>query len=163
MIDEYIRQHGRRLYGLCRFLCKNPADADDLYQETWLKVVKNISRYDPAMAFEPWLTKICVNIYRNTLRSALRSPFLQFSSNEKKDAYLLSVPAPEKEDYTELYDAVDRLPEKQRLAVVLFYFQGMDVAATAAALGVPQGTVKSRLSKARGRLKEVLNETDLRF
>lgn len=163
MIDQYIRQYGRRLYGLCHSLCLNPADADDLYQDTWLKVVKNISHYDPQREFEPWLTKICVNTYRNALRRAMRSPFLSFSDGERQDLILESVSAPQKEDYTELYDAIGRLPEKLKLAVILFYFHGMDIAATAAALDIPQGTVKSRLNKARRCLKEVLNETDLRF
>ena len=65
MIDQYIQQYGRRLYGLCRSLCSNPFDADDLYQETWLRVVKHISKYDPSREFEPWLTRICVNTYRS--------------------------------------------------------------------------------------------------
>lgn len=46
MIDQYIRKYGKRLYGLCLTLCANPFDADDLYQDTWLQVVRNISRYD---------------------------------------------------------------------------------------------------------------------
>lgn len=65
MIDQYIQQYGRRLYGLCRSLCSSPYDADDLYQETWLRVVKHISQYDPSREFEPWLTRICVNTYRS--------------------------------------------------------------------------------------------------
>ena len=68
MVDQYIRQYGTRLYGLCLSLCANAFEADDLYQDTWLQVVKNISRYDPSREFEPWLTKICINTYRNTLR-----------------------------------------------------------------------------------------------
>ena len=74
MIDQYIQQYGRRLYGLCRSLCANPFDADDLYQETWLRVVKHISQYDPSREFEPWLTRICVNTYRSTLRRIAKSP-----------------------------------------------------------------------------------------
>lgn len=52
MIDPYIQQYGRRLYGLCRHLCANVLDADDLYQETWMKAVKNFARYDPAKPFD---------------------------------------------------------------------------------------------------------------
>lgn len=67
-------------------------------------------------------------------------------------------------DYGPLYEAVDGLPEKLRLAVILFYFEEMDIAATAQVLGIPEGTVKSRLSKARKLLKEVLGrESDLQF
>lgn len=164
MIDQYIRQYGKRLYGLCLSLCANPFDADDLYQETWLRAVKNISQYDPTKEFEPWLTKICVNTYRNVLRRLARSPFLDFRTNEEKDALINAVPDAEKTDYGPLYEAIDRLPEKYRIAVILFYFQDMDTAATAQVIGIPEGTVKSRLSKARKLLKEVLgNETDLQF
>ena len=164
MIDQYIRQYGKRLYGLCLSLCANPFDADDLYQDTWLRVVKSISQYDPSRPFEAWLTRICVNTYRNALRRIARSPLLNFQTNEEKDTRLQSVPAPENPDYGPLYEAVDGLPEKLRLAVILFYFEDMDTTATALALGIPEGTVKSRLSKARKRLKEVLGrETDLQF
>ncbi len=164
MIDQYIRQYGKRLYGLCLSLCANTFEADDLYQDTWLRVVKSISQYDPGREFEPWLTKICVNTYRNTLRRIARSPLLNFQTNEEKDALLQSVPAPENPDYSPLYEAIDGLPEKLRLAVILFYFEEMDIAATAQVLGIPEGTVKSRLSKARKLLKEVLGrESDLQF
>lgn len=164
MIDQYIRQYGKRLYGLCLSLCANSFDADDLYQETWLRAVKNISQYDPTREFEPWLTRICVNTYRNVLRRLARSPFLDFRTNEEKDAQINAVPDAEKADYSPLYEAIDRLPEKYRIAVILFYFQDMDITATAQVMGIPEGTVKSRLSKARKLLKEVLDgETDLQF
>lgn len=162
MIDQYIQQYGRRLYGLCRSLCTNPFDADDLYQETWLKVVKHISKYDPDREFEPWLTRICVNTYRSILRRLVRSPLLDFSNIEDKDRLLDSIPAPEEKDYSALYEAVNKLPEKLRLAVILFYFQGEDLASAAQILNIPVGTAKSRLNKARKLLKEVLaDETGL--
>ncbi len=162
MIDQYIQQYGRRLYGLCRSLCSNPFDADDLYQETWLRVVRHISKYDSTRDFEPWLTRICVNTYRSTLRRLAKSPLLDFSSEEEKARLLDSIPAREEKDYTSLYEAVDRLPEKLRLAVILYYFQGEDLASAAKILNIPVGTAKSRLNKARKLLKEALaGETDL--
>lgn len=164
MIDQYIGKYGKRLYGLCLSLCANTYEADDLYQDTWLRVIQNISDYDSSREFEPWLTRICVNTFRNAFRRIARSPLLAFRTNEEKDALLQSIPAPEKTDYSVLYEAIDRLPERLRLAVILFYFEDMDIAATAHTLGIPEGTVKSRLSKARKLLKEVLGrETDLQF
>lgn len=164
MLDSYIAQYGRRLYGLCRSLCPLREDADDLYQDTWLKALKSLDQYDPTRPFEPWLTRICVNTYRSRLRRLARSPFLPFRTTEDLEAVLHSAPAPETEDYTEVRAAVDRLPDKLRTAVILFYFEDLDVAAAAAALNIPPGTVKSRLHKARTMLKEVLaHEADLPF
>lgn len=161
-MDQYIRKYGKRLYGLCMTLCADKHEADDLYQDTWVKVLKRFDTYDPSRDFEPWLTRLCVNTYRDRLRRLSRSPFLNFSSNETKDAFLLTATAPEKEDYSDLYAAIDQLPDKLRLTIILFYFQDMDTEKTAQTLGIPTGTVKSRLHKARIQLKEVLGrETDL--
>ena len=161
-MDQYIRKYGKRLYGLCMALCADKHEADDLYQDTWVKVLKRFDTYDPSRDFEPWLTRLCVNTYRDRLRRLSRSPFLNFSSNETKEAFLLTATATEKEDYSDLYAAIDQLPEKLRLTIILFYFEDMDIEKTALTLGIPTGTVKSRLHKARIQLKEVLGrETDL--
>ena len=157
MIDEYVARYGRRLFGLCMTLCRNRIEAEDLYQETWLKALSHIHQFHEAEDFEPWLTKICVNTYRNILRRLKISPFADFSSDEEKRVLIESVPARET-DHTALYDAVDRLPEKLRVTVILFYFRDMDLAQTAKALGIPVGTVKSRLNHARKLLKEVLQD-----
>lgn len=162
MIDQYIQQYGKRIYGLCLSLCANKTEAEDLYQETWLRALKHLDQYDREKPFEPWLTKICVNTYRNFLRRMARSPLVSFKSNEEKDAMLNAIPAPEREDHRQLYEAIGKLPEKYRLTIILYYFRDMDVATTAQALAIPEGTVKSRLSKARKLLKEVLqSETDI--
>lgn len=165
MIDQYIQSYGKRLYGLCMFLCANSYEAEDLYQETWLKVLKNFAKYDTSKDFEPWLTTICVNTYRNTLRRIAKSPvFNAFSTTEEKEQMINSVPAPEGKDYSALHAAIEQLPEKLRLTVLLFYFRDMDTNSTASVLGIPPGTVRSRLNKARNLLKEVLtDETDLQF
>ncbi|HWQ76303.1 MAG TPA: sigma-70 family RNA polymerase sigma factor [Syntrophomonas sp.] len=165
MIDQYINQYGKRLYGLCLTLCANSTEADDLYQDTWMKVVKNISQYDITREFEPWMTQICVNTYRNTLRRIVRSPvFNGFSSNEEKETAIGSVSSAQPEDYSALHEAIDGLPEKLRVTIILFYFRDMDLKSTAQVLGIPIGTVKSRLSKSKKLLKEALKfETDLSF
>lgn len=165
MINQYIQQYGKRLYGLCLTLCANTFDAEDLYQETWLKVVKHIAQYDTAQPFEPWLTRICVNTYRNKLRRIVKAPVLMGFFPENADAATLAEnAAPEPTDFSDLHEAISRLPEKLRMTVILFYFEEMDIASAADALHIPVGTVKSRLNKARKILKEVLtDETDIRF
>ena len=162
-MDQYIRQYGKRLYGLCLTLCAHLHDAEDLYQDTWMKALEHLDQYDPARPFLPWVTRICVNTYRSRLRRLARSPvFNGFPTSQEKDDLLSQVPAPEKPDYSPLHQAIDSLPEKLRVAVILYYFQDMDVNSAAQVLGVPPGTVKSRLHKARVKLKEVLgNDPDL--
>lgn len=158
MIDPYIRQYGRRLYGLCLSLCANSVEADDLYQETWLKVLRHIDQYDPSQEFEPWLTRICVNTHRDALRRIARLPLLTFADNSEQEIFWKYLPAPEKPDYLPLYEAIRQLPRRLRTVIVLYYFRDKDLAQTASILGIPVGTVKSRLSKARKRLKEELSD-----
>lgn len=159
VLDDYIEKHGRRLYGLCRTLCQNPDDADDLYQETWLKAHKKFDHYNPEYEFEGWLTRICVNTYKDQLRKKkLSLIFDLFDSQKAKDAVLENAATEEKEDFSDLHAAVKRLPEKLRLTVVLYYFRELDVRQTATILSIPAGTVKSRLSKARILLKEMIND-----
>lgn len=152
-MDEAIRQYGRRLYGLCRSLCGSVPEAEDLYQDTWLKALSYLDRHGPPENWGPWLSKVCVNLYRSRLRRLSRSPVRPMGEGE-------DFPLPEAPDYSGLRQAVDELPEKLRLAVILYYFQDLDISAAARVLGVPAGTVKSRLDRARKLLREVLRDED---
>ena len=161
MLDPYIEQYGRRLYGLCLSLCRSRLDAEDLYQDTWLRALARFHRYDPAQPFGPWLTRICLNRYRDLRRRQKRCPVTDgFADASEKERFLEQTAAPEREDLSHVRAAVDALPEKLRQAVILFYFHQLDLRQTARALGVPEGTAKSRLSRAREKLKEVLRDAD---
>lgn len=154
MFDELINRHGKRLFGLCQKLCNHREDAEDLYQETWIKAYRFYDRYDSARDFEHWLTSVCVNTYRDLLRRQRWKSFLfPFRSSEEKDLILSLIPAPEREDYSDVRDAVNCLPEKLRLVTVLHYFNELDIGKTAEALGIPEGTVKYQLHRARELLK----------
>ncbi|MBE5921426.1 MAG: sigma-70 family RNA polymerase sigma factor [Lachnospiraceae bacterium] len=158
-MEEKIKVYGPRLFGLCMTLCKNKHDAWDLYQETWLRAYERQEQYDASGTYESWLTAICVNRYRDYLRRLKIAPFFDlFSSTEEKDMVFRDIPAEEKEDFSEVREAVNGLPEKFRDVVILFYFQDKDIRRTAEIIGIPEGTVKSRLMKARKLLKEVLQD-----
>lgn len=157
MIDRYIEKHGRRLYGLCRTLCTKLSDADDLYQETWLKVCAKFEVYNPSREFEGWVTQICVNTYRDTLRKKNRSLiFDNFVSQGNKDTVMQNAAIVKKTDFSNLHDAVQQLPDKLRMTIILYYFRDLDINQTACALNVPLGTVKSRMNKAKKLLKEMM-------
>ena len=175
MMDQYIQTYGCRLYGLCVTLCAGYAgrsgnngfsqngflDAEDLYQETWLRAYKNFHQYDGSRPFEGWITAICVNVYRDSLRrKKISTLFDKFRTAEEKDAMLESVPASEKKDYTALHEAIGRLPEKLRITVILFYFHDMKESQVAESLGIPPGTVKSRLNNARKILRKELSDEE---
>jgi len=103
VLDAYIEKYGKRLYGLCRTLCTNKDDAEDLYQETWLKVHRKLHQYNQELEFQRWLTKICVNTYKDQYRKKKISIiFDYFSSQEEKDLILNSAQEEKKEDFSDL-------------------------------------------------------------
>lgn len=156
-MDKAIARYGARLYGLCLKLCANPYDAQDLYQDTWLKAYRARQRYDPARDYGVWLTRICVNTHRDHLRRDRLYRLLHITRGDP-EALLQGAAAPERDDWSEVREAVDALPESLRQAVLLYYYHDCDIAQTAQTLGIPPGTVKSRLSKARALLKGRLME-----
>ncbi len=160
MINDYIEKYGKRLYGLCMTLCASVPDADDLYQETWLRAMKKLESYNPEKPFDPWITKITVNTYRDMLRRKKRSPVYDgFSTTEEKDSAMMNVSESDDErKNNEIRDAVDSLDDKLRMTVILFYFNDLGEKRTAEVLGIPVGTVKSRLNKAKKILKEALRD-----
>ena len=159
-LDEKIAQYGKRLYGLCIKLCGDKYNADDIYQETWLRVCVKFDRYDPSQPFEPWLTAICVNCYRDSLRrSRLERLIAVFDDDESRDRAMNSVAAEDhSEENAELWEAVRRLPEKYSTAIILHYFRGFDVNELSKILHIPPGTVKFRLHRARELLKGELSD-----
>lgn len=158
-MEEKIKVYGPRLFGLCMTLCKNTHDAWDLYQETWLRAYERQHQYEPSRPYEGWLTTICVNRYRDYVRRMKIAPFFDFfSSSEEKDMVLGQIPMDTKEDFSEVREAVNALPEKFREAVILFYFEDKDIKRTAEIMRIPEGTAKTRLRKARSMLKEVLQD-----
>lgn len=160
MFDAYIETHGQRLFGLCMHLCRNGWDAQDLYQETWLKAYQARQSYDSNRDFAVWLSRICVNLYRDKLRRQKLLSFLPFSTQEETPSPLHQLVVPEPEDYSDLYTAIADLPEKYRVVIILYYFLDCDIAQTSAVLRIPAGTVKSRLSKARALLERSLDGHD---
>jgi len=164
LLNRYFAQYGKRLFGLCLTLTREREAAEDLYQETWLRVCERIGQYRPDMPFEPWLTGICVNLYRDSLRHKSRSPFTDaFADNADKDSAMERVAAPQQEDYSDLRAAIDRLPDRLRTVVILYYFHDQDIPTAAKTLRIPQGTVKSRLNQAKKCLRKELCDESLQL
>lgn len=155
-----VREHGpvaRRL----AVLSGAGADADDVVQEAFVKAYRALPRFRDGEPFRPWLLRIVVNETRNLRRGSSRR-----AGREERDALdgarLVegtgdpAEAAVATERRRRLVAAVGRLPEASREVVVCRYLMELTEAETATALGVPAGTVKSRLSRALSHLREEL-------
>lgn len=138
MLDALIQSQGPRLFSLCCRLCRSRGEAEDLYQEALLKGLEQQERLLAAENPGAYLTRICVNLYRDWARR-------KAGPEESLEQSLVR-------------QAVDTLPEPYRQTVLLYYFCDQSIQQAAAALGVRPGTVKSRLGRGREMLKEVLKD-----
>lgn len=157
--QNYIEQYGQALTKLCTSLCNNFSDAQDLYQSTWEKAIKKIKSYDNKRPFDKWLFSICVNSYRDSLRRFDRKKILHFNSQEEQSRFFETIPdfADEKDDYIALHTAIKKLKPDQREVIVLYYFRDFTFSELSEILGIPEGTVKSRLHSALSVLRKELN------
>lgn len=152
-ISKYIEECGERLSRLCLNLCRNCHDADDLFQDTCLRAVKYYSTFDEKQEFDKWIFRICVNTYKSGLRRLYRLKPKTFATSDEHDEFFRLIPDSDDtathEEYRELLETVNRLPEKYRTVLVLRYFSDCSEKETARILGMPEGTVKSRLNRAK--------------
>ena len=155
-----VDRHGAMVLGVCRRELSDPHDAHDAFQATFLVLVSKAATVRHWETVGGWLVGIARRVAaRARVEGARRRRHLAQFGVER--AALgdgsLTVSTPEAEpDYAPLLAEVDRLPERFRAPVVLHYFEGLSTEATAQRLGCARGTVLSRLSRARSRLKDRL-------
>ncbi len=151
--------HGR-LYQAARVLCGDPVEAEDLAQEALVRGLRAFHRFDHDAALYPWLLRILRNTYLDEVRSArARRLTLPAVPPDPADPGAGPEEALEAEQAAaRVHRALATLPPDQALVVTLVDLQGLGYGEAAQALGLPVGTVRSRLSRARDRLRHALRQ-----
>jgi RNA polymerase sigma factor (sigma-70 family) len=137
-------------------------EAEDAAQEAFVKAYRALGGFRPGAPFRPWLLRIVANEARNRRRSAGRRVSLAVRVAEDRPS-TDAAPSPEaavlaREMRASLLGAMERLGTDDRLVLAYRYFFDLSEAEMAGALGIPRGTVKSRLSRAMGRLRTSFGE-----
>ena len=156
--EEIVRRHQTTAFRTAWLITGSAAEAEEAAQDAFVKAHAALPRFREGSPVRPWLLTIVANEARNRARAAGRRERLVLRVAEERrpsDA----VPSPEaallgSEEREELLAAVGRLSETDRQTIACRYFLDMNEAETAAALDCAPGTVKSRLSRALGRLRE---------
>jgi RNA polymerase sigma-70 factor (ECF subfamily) len=158
--DEIVRRYQRRVYATALRIVRRHDLADDVTQEAFLRAHRALASFDRARPFGPWICRIAANLAINHVRSpearedALDEGALHLSPAAASDGPLEAVL--EKEARRVLEEAVGRLPAEQRAVFVLRAFEELSYKEIAEALDLSVGTVMSRLSRAREKLRDAL-------
>jgi RNA polymerase sigma-70 factor (ECF subfamily) len=153
--EELFYRHQRQLYRLARMTSRDPDDAADALQDAMLSAHRNAPKFRHHAAVSSWLYRIVVNACLDRLRRNKTHATTPLPD----DACHVGDPAPKVDTAIMVERALMRLPVEQRAAIVAVDMQGYSVAETARMLGVPEGTVKSRCSRARAKLVEALDHS----
>lgn len=159
-LNSLLKEYGGTLSKFCYSLCKNEHDADDLFQDTCIRLLN--SRFEQSSGEETlsFLYRVCLNAYRDSYRAMKRRGRSEIRglSNE----YINNIPdkTADREVYEDLYIAINTLPYKLKIVITLCYFDKHSEKYVADILKIPVGTVKSRLYKARKLLKKELQNNE---
>jgi RNA polymerase sigma-70 factor, ECF subfamily len=167
-----VRRYQRELFGYLRRYLGDPHLADDVFQTTFVQVFQKAAQYEPGRPVRPWLYAIATNQAIDALRRLNRHPAVSLESVETEAEGerrgLVELLEAREADPLENVDAaetrelvracLDRLPDYMRQVVLLAYYQGLKYQEIADALGIPLGTVKSRLHAALVKLTETWAE-----
>jgi RNA polymerase sigma-70 factor (ECF subfamily) len=170
---ELVRTHHRRVYGLCYRFTGNPADAEDLTQDVFLKIFSNLASFDTRRgSLQVWITSLSRNLlvdhFRRTrnLRATGSLDEGWESAEELRPVDRLTARGPSplesaarRELAKMVQQALARVSLDLREAVILRDLQDMDYKEIACVLGIPEGTVKSRISRGRAELARLLERT----
>lgn len=138
------------LYRVAKTLLRSDADCADAIQEAIVKAFSSLHTLRKDSYAKTWLVRIVINECYAIMRKEKRVVSIEDYTPEEM--------AESAEDYSDLYEAVSRLPKEQRLSVALYYMEGYSVKEIAELMETSESAVKSRLARARARLKQNLTE-----
>jgi len=161
--EQLIARYERRVFMLAMKLLGSTEDAQDAAQEVFMRFFKYIHRFNVEKPLEPWLMQMTVNVCRNIGRDRQRR-WKTFPATVEPELPVMSQASEpdaglaEEQERAILWKALDTLPAKERMAVILRDIDGRTTAEVAQILGSSETTVRSQVSRARVRMKEVIDQ-----
>jgi RNA polymerase sigma-70 factor (ECF subfamily) len=151
---ELIRRHAARVYAVCLAIAGTSADAEDLAQEALVKGFMELDSLRDRERFGAWVATIATNLSRN---------FARTRANQKRLlAAMPDCPRPDAESSSAVRRMLWRLPERERILLMLYYFENRSTESIAATLGISTAAVHTRLCRARGELRKLIEKSEAR-
>ena len=157
-LEQLMRIYGNDVLRMAYSYVKDYDTAEDIFQEVFIKVNAKLSEFRGESSVKTWILRITVNTCKDYLKSAYTRRVTMFSEEEENQIPTADTTEAieRKQDGEQIRKALLLLPEKYREVLVCLYFEERSVAETAKVLGLSEGTVKSRLSRARDKFRVIL-------
>ena len=162
--ETLFKRYREEIYALCLGRTMgNKEDASDLVQETFVKVYLNLAKYDPRYTFGQWIYTIARNTFIDYVRrrrdnlsiDSITAPSVTPTADEEPDSRIIN-----EQHSVQIERCMDSLPEKYRQMAELRFVREMSYDEIAAQVGLPIGTVKTQIFRARERLSKLISEND---
>ncbi len=150
--EKAVIRNNQRLFLIALSFTKSSCDAEDILQNVFLKLLRHTSKFENEEHIDKWLTTVCVNESRNYIKYFFR----KHSSIDECE--IVSPDNFENSIENDLFNVVMSLPKKDRTVIHLFYYEDMSVRDISCVLKITESAVKTRLNRARNKLKEVLGD-----
>ena len=149
-IHQLVERNKNTVYRLALVYCKNQSDADDIFQEVFLKFCKKRPVFESEEHEKAWFIRVTINCCKSLLRSAWF---------QKTTALDETIPAMTRKEQ-ELFEYIGKLPPNYKLVIYLHYYQGYSLVEVANLMGKNQNTIRTYLFRARKQLKDVLEKEE---
>jgi RNA polymerase sigma-70 factor (ECF subfamily) len=157
-IETLMLKHGNEVLRTAYSYVKDKFTAEDIFQEVFIKVYKNLENFRDESDIKTWIIRITINTAKDYLKSAYSRkvvPMMEFKEDQLvSDNDFEEIENRDRDE--QVKKTVMSLPEQYREVLLCVYYHDMSVADTAKSLGIAEGTVKSRLSRARDMMKNKL-------
>ena len=146
---ELVKRHSRSVYAVCLGTLGNIHDAEDIAQETFIRGIARIGQLRDGTQFGPWIMKIARNLCIDYVRRRQRGAAILAQQDRDRNCSEAA--------HVDLREAIAKLPEKYRLPLLLYYFDGRSSESVARTLGISTDGALTRLSRARKELRKLID------
>ncbi len=154
-IDDVVQKYADMVYRLAKIHSRNEYEVEDAFQEVFLKLFQNQESIISEEHLKAWLIRVTINQCHSMSKTAWNRHKVAMESIQEQGEEPVTE---EKEDFSEVYEAVRELPDKYKEAIHLYYYEEYSIKEIASLLGKSESTIKTQLSRGRQLLEKKLKE-----
>ena len=156
-LNTAIEKYGDMIYRIAVNQMKNRTDADDIFQEVFIKWMQHKDEFKNEVHEKAWIIRVTINQCKTVLGSSWKKKTAEFSEELEN---VLSY-NDEVEEESELSEVIKKLPEKYRAVIHLFYYEELSIGEISETLGEKESTIRTQLTRARRQLKKMLKGVEI--